>query len=138
MKGNLVFKKGFTLLEVLVALIIFGVSLMLIIELFSGGLRSARISEEYTKGIQYARIKMEEIRLTPPLEEGVIEGKFDDFYKWRANFKKVDVLPLKIGEKFDGYVKLFKIDLDIFWRSGSKERSVTLESYQVIKEKESE
>ncbi len=40
-------KNGFTLIEVLVAIAILGIGLGVILELFSGGLRSARIAEEY-------------------------------------------------------------------------------------------
>jgi prepilin-type N-terminal cleavage/methylation domain-containing protein len=41
--------QGFTLLEIVVAMAILGIGLVVIIELFSGGLRLARVSEEYTK-----------------------------------------------------------------------------------------
>src|SRR4030042_1449282 len=50
-RGNL----GFTLMEVLVSMAILGIALTLILELFSGGLRSAKISEEYTKAIWYGK-----------------------------------------------------------------------------------
>ncbi|NWG02305.1 MAG: prepilin-type N-terminal cleavage/methylation domain-containing protein, partial [Syntrophaceae bacterium] len=49
--------KGFTLIEVLLAVLILGIGLTLIIELFSGGLRLARTSEEYTRAVNYARMK---------------------------------------------------------------------------------
>ena len=57
--------KGFTLIEVLVAVAILGVGLTVLIELFSGGLRLGRASEEYTKAVNYARMKMEEIAVKP-------------------------------------------------------------------------
>jgi len=44
-----------------VALAILGIGLTVIIELFSGGLRLGMTSEEYTKAVNYARVKMEEV-----------------------------------------------------------------------------
>jgi general secretion pathway protein I len=50
---------GFTLVEVVVAMAILGISLVVVIELFSGGLRLGRASEEYTVAAQLARQKIE-------------------------------------------------------------------------------
>jgi prepilin-type N-terminal cleavage/methylation domain-containing protein len=47
--------QGFTLIEVVVALTVLGVGLIVIIELFSGGLRLGRMAEEYTQAVSYAR-----------------------------------------------------------------------------------
>ena len=69
-------KGGFhTLIEVVVAMAILGVALTVIIELFSGGLRLARTSTEYTKAINYARMKMEEIAVQQTMEEGSSRGR---------------------------------------------------------------
>lgn len=48
-------RAGFTLIEVVVALAILSVGLTVIIELFAGGLRLARTSEEYTKAVKIGR-----------------------------------------------------------------------------------
>src|SRR4030042_904289 len=88
-------KNGFTLLEVVVALAILGVGLMVIIELFAGGLRLGRVSEEYTKAVNYARTKIEEVKLKPLTAEGVEEGVFNDTFRWQVEMKKVDILLLE-------------------------------------------
>jgi len=75
--------QGFTLIEVVVALAILGVGLMVIIELFAGGLRLGRASEEYTKAVNYSRMKLEELALKPLAEEGVEEGEFNETYRWK-------------------------------------------------------
>src|SRR4030042_229498 len=94
-RGNIYSTTGFTLMEVVVALAILSVGLTVIIELFAGGLRLARVSEEYTKAVNYARIKMEEIAVKPKMEEGNEEGKFDERFGWRVGGKKEDVLPIE-------------------------------------------
>lgn len=125
--------KGFTLIEVVVALAILGVGLIVIIELFSGGLRLGKTSEEYTKAVEYARMKMEEIAVQRSVEEGIEEGEFDDVFRWRVGAKKMDILPIEKSSDFKPPVDLYQIQVNITWKSGSKERSVGIESYKTIK-----
>ncbi len=73
--------RGFTLIEVVVALAILGVGLIVIIELFSGGLRLGRTSGEYTQAIGYARLKMEDLALARQVTEGIEEGEFDKNFR---------------------------------------------------------
>ena len=130
--------RGFTLIEVVIALAILGVGLTVIIELFSGGLRLGRASKEYTKAVNYAQMKMEEILLKQQVEEGVEEGKFDDTFRWEIGVKKVDILPVEKDRDFNPPAEFFQVKINIIWKSGSKERSTTIESYKMIKLEEGE
>jgi general secretion pathway protein I len=127
------FDKGFTLIEVVVALAILGIGLTVIIELFSGGLRLARTSEEYTKGVNYGRAKMEEVMSQQGMKEGDEEGKFDETFRWQVGVKKLDILPGEKSTEFKPPVELFQVKVNILWKSGSKERSTSIESYKAFK-----
>ena len=128
------FVKGFTLLEVVVAMAILGMGLTVIIELFSGGLRLARTSEEYTKAMNFAHMKMEEITSQQKIEEGSNEGKCDDdTFRWQVKIKKTDLLPIEKDSDFKPPIELFQVIVDILWQSGSKERSARIESYKASK-----
>ena len=131
--------KGFTLIEVVVAFAILGVGLTVIIELFSGGLRLARASMEYTKAVNYARIKMEEFTAKPAVEEGTEEGESDDkTFRWQVAVKKVDLLSIDKSVDYKPPIELYQVKIDVFWKSGSKERSTTVESLKAIKPEEGE
>jgi len=129
--------QGFTLLEVLVAMAILGIGLVVIIELFSGGLRLGRTSEEYTKAVGYARMKLEEISLAQSLEEGTQEGEFDREYRWQVEVKKVDLLPPGKETSYQPPVALYWVRIDVLWKSGTRERTTALESYRLLKAEES-
>jgi general secretion pathway protein I len=131
-------KNGFTLIEVVVALAILGIALTAIIELFSGGLRLARTSVEYTKAMNFARMKMEEITSQQKIEEGTNEGKYDETYHWQARIKRIDILPIEKDTDFKPPVELFQVRVDILWKSGVKERSASVESYKAGKLEEDE
>ncbi len=86
-------ERGFTLIEVVVAMAILSIGLTVLMELFSGGLRLGRTSGEYSRAVNLGRMKMEEIMTQQNIEEGTDEGKFDDTYRWQVDMKKVDILP---------------------------------------------
>jgi len=127
-------KSGFTLIEVIISIALLGMGLMLIIELFSGGLRLGRISQEYTRATQYARAKMEELSLKPPKGEGVEEGVFDSTYHWKIETKKIELLPVAKETDFKPPSDLVHIKLEVFWKSGLKDKSIQIESYRILKE----
>jgi len=131
-------KQGFTLIEVVVALAILGIGLTVIIELFSGGLRLARVSEEYSKALNYARFKMEEVMIKSALEEGTEEGEFNDTYRWEVGIKKMEILPVEENRDFKPPVELFQIKINVLWKSGSKTRSTSIVSFKTLKIEEEE
>ena len=128
---------GFTLIEVVVAMAILSIGLVIIIELFGGGLRLGRVSEEYTKAAGYARIKIEEISLDKSLAEGVYQGEFDSNYRWQVEVKRVDLIPPGKDITYRPSVALYRVRIDVLWRSGLKDRVASIESYRLLKEEES-
>jgi len=130
--------KGFTLIEVVVAMAILGIALTVIIELFAGGLRLARVSKEYTKAVNYANTKMEEVACWQTLEEGMTEGEFDETYRWRVAMNKVNLLPVEKPWEVKPPIQLFQIRVDVLWRSGSKERSAGIETHRTMKVQDEE
>jgi general secretion pathway protein I len=130
--------KGFTLIEVVIALAILGVGLTVLIELFSGGLRLARTSVEYTRAVNYARLKMEEMSIKPNIQEGNEEGEFDSTYRWQVEVKKVDLLSVEKDRDFKPPVEHFQLKVNVLWKSGLRDRSIGVESYQTMKAEERE
>jgi general secretion pathway protein I len=129
-------KNGFTLMEVLVALAILGIGLTIIQELFSGGLRSARISEEYTKAVWYGKAKMEEMLTTKNLAEGVTEDAFDSQFSWKSEVIKANPSVGQEGNVEASLpVNLYKIMVKVTWRSGLGQRNVEMESLRAFKPK---
>ncbi len=125
--------KGFTLIEILVAISILSISLVVILQLFSGGLKSSRLSDRYTRGIFHAREKMEEILLGTEFADEVSEGEFEDSYRWRSEIVRIEQ-PEEEASKlpFDTY----NIRVDIFWDEGDKEKGFSISTMKVVKKKE--
>ena len=127
---------GFTLIEILVAISILAISLVVILQLFSGGLKSSRLSDEYTRGIFHAREKMGEVLLSKDLSEGETGGEFPDSFRWTSLVKRIES-----GQEDEGKLpfNMFNIQVDILWDAGGKEKRFQVSTIKIVeKEKDDE
>jgi general secretion pathway protein I len=124
--------RGFTLLEVLTAMMILTISIVVIFQLFSGGLRSAKLSDEYTRAIFHARAKMEATLLADRLIEGETEGIIEEDFRWRLS-----IIPMESEEDSGILTKsletLFRLTVDIIWNDGERERTFTIRTLHMAK-----
>ena len=119
---------GFTLIEVLVAISVLAICLVVILQLFSGGLNSGRLSDEYTRGVFHAREKMEEILLSDTMEEGITEGEFEDGFKWNADIVRMEQREEEVSRlPFDA----FTIAVEISWGPEGREKHLTIDTMKV-------
>lgn len=72
--------RGFTLIEVIVALVITSLSLAMVMQLFAAGLKASRASCDYTRAIIYAKDIMEEMSDSPKDDA----GEFEDGFFWET------------------------------------------------------
>ena len=117
---------GFTLLQVLVAFTVLAISLGVLFEIFSTGMRASRSAEEYTRATLLAESKLAAIGITDALEEGETTGDFGDgYYNWR-----VAVRPYRLdgseGEGPPPPIEAYEVVVTVAWGEGSSERSVSL------------
>ncbi len=121
-------------MEVLVAVAILGIGLGILLELFSGGLRTAKISEEYTRAMWYGKAKMEEVLTAKDFSEGVTEDSFDPQFTWRSEVTKANP---SLGQEENREarlpVDLYRVVVTVTWRSGLGQRSLGMESLRVFK-----
>ena len=124
---------GFALIEILVAVSVLAISLVVILQLFSGGLKSRKLSEEYARGVFHAREKMAEILIDPGLSEGETEGQFEDEYQWQA------VVTQLVSDENEEKtpVDLLNVELRITWRDGEKEKSFSIDTLKVAEKDKS-
>ncbi len=116
---------GFTLIEVLVAVMIMAIAMTVLLQIFSGGLKSSVVSKEYSIGILHAREKMEELLLLERLSPLTVSGAFEDGYTWQARIDLHDTMKDE-GLGKGRVLSLFQISLNVYWqgRSGGKEVSL--------------
>lgn len=118
--------RGFTLIEILVALIILGLSLGVIMQIFSAGLDRARKTEARAVAVQLAESKLAAIGIEEPLTEGVTDGQFDERFRWRVlvqPYRPAGGAPNgdQPGDDTDettALVHAYAVNVRVFWSDG--------------------
>jgi prepilin-type N-terminal cleavage/methylation domain-containing protein len=120
-------RAGFTLLEVLVALVVLGTAVVIVLQLFSSGLRSIRASEELAVASLKAEEKMSEILDDNALEPKAWTENTDDGYR-------VDVSVAEaLADRTENLtVRVLEVDLTLCWMAGARERSLTVRTLKVV------
>jgi general secretion pathway protein I len=117
---------GFTLIEVIVALVIVSVSLAMVMQLFSAGLKASRASCDYTRAVIYAKDIMEEMSESPEQDSGA----FDDGYSWET-----EVQPYVEDE--GGMSNLLLIKVKVFWDDVLRNpKSIEIVSLKAVEDEE--
>ena len=102
---------GFTLIVVIVAMAIIVISMVMVMQLFSAGLKSARTSCDYTRAVVHARDVMEEFASS--LQED--SGDFEDSFSWESRKRDYKVIE-------DTDYKLLTLIVKINWPSVMQKR----------------
>ncbi len=121
---------GFTLLEVLVALIVLSVAVVAALQLFGGGLRLARASGGHLEATLVAAAKLSELALESP-EEGTIEGTEGE-YRWtRRVTVERELLPEEPEATKPELVRLARVSIEVHWGRNRHVELVTLRTWSV-------
>ena len=129
-KGGLGGIRGFTLLEVLVAIALLGIAITVVLQLFSANLRAIAASEDYVSAIIKAEAKMRDVLDDQDISEKSWSETTDDGY--RIDVSIYDTVKDRTENL---QVRLLEINLIIRWIKDTKERSLTLKSMKVIEKK---
>ncbi len=106
---------GFTLLEVLAALMVAGVALTCLVEIEVQGQRNAGRARAFRRAVTLARSKLQEVVAGLEPESS---GEFEGMEGWTWSVEK---------EPFPGRPGLFRVVLEVRFPGGKGERKVKLE-----------
>lgn len=118
---------GFTLFEVLVAISILGIAIAVVLELYSANLRALSLSEKYISASMRGETKMQEVLLREDIGEGTWSEEGQDGYRFEVSVTEV------LSERTENLpVKLLQVDLSVFYRAGTGEKSIRLSTMKVV------
>jgi len=115
--------KGFSLLEILVAFTIMAISLSILLNIFSSGVNTAVIAEDYIVATQIAESLMAKTGIEEPLVIGQSTGTEDEKYQWQVKIEN-SINP-DLDEDSD--IELLAVQVIVSWDNDQQNgRSVEL------------
>jgi prepilin-type N-terminal cleavage/methylation domain-containing protein len=122
--------EGFTLLEVLVALVVLSTTVVAVLQLFGGGLRLARAAGDHADAALIASAKLADLE-PGILAEGVTEGT-DGPYRWtRRVTLDPELLPVQPDTPDAMLIRLARVNVEVRWGQGRRFELVTLRAWRI-------
>lgn len=126
--------RGFTMIETLVALIVFGMIAGAVQLGLSATFRNARIADGQQRALAQAKRLLAEAGISRPLIVGVQSGSVDDALHWKITTEAI-ARPSGVLESFsrNGAQTAYAVDVSVAWRDASslKERTVALKTIRM-------
>jgi type II secretion system protein I len=113
-------RRAFSLLEVMLALTIFSVALVSVIEGIAVQIRAEKLAEDTTRAAILCQNILEEVRYSGNYEEETMNGAFEGHdlgFEWEYGMEETDV---------EG---LFTIKVVVSWSDGLARKNHTIETY---------
>lgn len=125
--------RGFTLLEMTVAMLIMAIAVVGLLAGISGATRNAARLRDADRVAQLAQLRMNELLANPALPRNtVLQGAFDPALAggmtagWRAAVTEFERPAMMAA----GQSILDRVQLEVWWMSGSQRRTFNLEAFR--------
>ena len=120
---------GYTLIEVLVAMMILALSLTVIFRIFSGGLNKIGIASDYARAVMVAESVLAAAGNTETLQTGESSGSLFEKYRWVRN---VTPYTEDGGQSFDELAfDVYRVSVVVEWPANRGDRSLALSTLKL-------
>jgi general secretion pathway protein I len=110
-------QEGFSLLEILIAFSILAVSLGILLNIFSGGVNTAMVAEDYTIATQIAESLIAKTGSEIPLKEHQSSGDENEKYHWELTISP-HTINHETADPKTVPAQLFKVRATVVWGEG--------------------
>ena len=121
--------RGFTMIEIVVALLVLSIASAVIFEGFSVGFRNARTADDFTQAVLIAQSKLAPAGVSEPLSPGVTSGDELDKYTWTVTVDAIEVVTDDAATP--SQLRPFSVAVDVVWSDGATERTVSLSTLRL-------
>lgn len=115
-------QQGFSLLEILIAFSILALSLGILLNIFSGGINTAMVAEDYTNAVQIAESLMAKVGSELPIKNHQSSGNQNKKYHWQLSISPFTMSNEKVDPK-NIPAELFKVKVTVAWSEDVEGRS---------------
>jgi len=121
--------RGYSLIEVLVAMAILAMSLTVLLRIFAAGLQNVAVSADYARAVIVAETQLLAAGRGAELRQGETEGSTDERFYWLRTVENY-ALTDRTGDQ-DLPVSAFLVTVAVEWEHRGRTRQVSLNSVRL-------
>jgi len=121
--------QGYTLIEVLVAMMILMMSLTVLFRIFSTGLLNVAVSADYARAVIVAETQLTAVGRDTEFRRGQSEGVVDDRFYWSRTIE--DHSPIGRSGEQNSVVSALLVTVAVEWQHRGRTRQVSLNSVRL-------
>jgi general secretion pathway protein I len=121
---------GFTLIEVLLALVVFSLSFGLILETLGTASRNVRVADDVGRVALLAQNQLDLVGIEQEIKPGTFSGKLDETYRYEMVISEYRPEDTTVAETVQ--IKLFRLDMDVKWGEGRNARTEHFSSLRAV------
>lgn len=121
--------QGYTLIEVLVAMVILAMSLTVLFRIFSTGLNNVGVSADYARAVLIAETQLAQAGISVSLETGELDGTVDERFYWTRTV--ADYSPFALADADRSPVAAYQVTVAVEWQHSGRSRAISLSSIRL-------
>jgi general secretion pathway protein I len=121
--------QGMTLIEVLVAFIVLSVTMAVIMQIFSSGMRNARMAESYSRAVFLVQSRLAAVGIEQPLVPGEYSGQLDNTLRWHVSVFTAEDGGAVAQQQMPA--RLYQVRVRADWSEDGRQRQVELVSLRL-------
>ena len=127
-------RRGFTLIEVAIAMAIVGIGVVTVLQIFNAALRTERGAGIRARAVMRARGLLEQTMAMSELAPGQDKGDFGDGYHWERSVREARELTDSNQRQMDvkSEITLYEIEVSVLWpQTADREGVYTVRTLRV-------
>jgi prepilin-type N-terminal cleavage/methylation domain-containing protein len=124
--------RGFTLIEIAIAMAILGIGVVSALQVFGGSVQLARVAGRKSEAVMHAKALMDSVLWAPELAADVSHGEIGDGFRWERTIRPAGPEDGIEDTEYRGDVKLAVVNVTVAWDDPNGVKTYTIQTMRVV------